>query len=229
MFDFEQSRRLPSNLNIIFTVKKQALLKLDSLSYWCTKCHFFDKIIFKSLFLLPILILANNYNLKFSGKNMLKVVFVVMMLMTAIQASAEELFVVINGKSIHNGNTKYNEDNWGLGFEYDMKPDKQWIPFVAGSTFKDSNDQTSNYLGGGYKYRIPLENEKEGWRIDLSLIAFLMTRKDYRDNQPFVGALPFVAIGTSKVMLNVTYIPKVTPKSAGLFYFQLKFKLMEFE
>ena len=159
---------------------------------------------------------------------MFKVMFIVLISASTFNINAEELFVVLNGKAIHSGSGNYNEDNWGIGFEYDMKTEDKWIPFVAGSTFKDSNDQTSNYLGGGYKYRIPLEKNKEGWRVDFSLIAFLMTRKDYNNNEPFVGALPFIAIGTSKVMLNVTYIPKVTPKTVSLFYFQLKLKLMEF-
>lgn len=142
---------------------------------------------------------------------------------------AEELYLVVNGKALHQGSGNYNEENWGLGFEYDFKPDKKWIPFVSGSSFKDSNDQVSNYLGGGYKYRIPLDDTKDGWRVDFAVIAFLMTRKDYNNNSPFFGALPFVAIGTSRVMLNVTYIPQVTPKTVSLFYFQLKFKLVEFD
>jgi len=159
---------------------------------------------------------------------MFKVMFIIFFGAITFNASAEELFVVLNGKAIHSGSGNYNEDNWGVGFEYDIKAEDKWIPFVAGSTFKDSNDQTSNYLGGGYKYRVPLEKDKDGWRVDFSFIAFLMTRKDYNNNEPFLGALPFIAIGTSKVMLNVTYIPKVTPKTVSLFYFQLKFKLMEF-
>lgn len=160
---------------------------------------------------------------------MFKFVLIVLISCVSFQVNADELYAVINGKAIHTGSGNYNEDNWGLGFEYDFKPEAKWVPFAAGSSFKDSNDQVSNYLGGGYKYRIPLEKDKKGWRVDFSLIAFFMTRKDYKDNQPFIGALPFVAIGTSSVMLNMTYIPKVTPKTTGLFYFQLKFKLMDFE
>lgn len=160
---------------------------------------------------------------------MFKVLFIVVMSLSSFQVAAEELFAVINGKAIHEGSGNYNENNWGLGFEYDLKQEDKWIPFVAGSSFKDSNSNMSNYLGGGYKYRIPFDNKKDGWRVDLSLIAFLMTRKDYNNNDPFIGALPFVAIGTGKVMLNMTYIPKVTPKTVGLFYFQLKFRVMEFD
>ena len=161
---------------------------------------------------------------------MKKIWLVVVFLWSTFAVNAEELYLILNGKAIHNSSpVKYNEKNWGLGFEYDFKPQSRWIPFVAGSSFKDSNNQTSNYLGGGFKYRIPLENSKDGWRVDLSFIGFFMTRRDFNNNQPFFGALPFVSIGTNRVMLNATYIPRVTPKSVGLFYFQLKFKLMEFD
>jgi len=161
---------------------------------------------------------------------MLKICLVFVLFVNTFNVFSDELSLVINGKSIHDSNTNnYNEDNWGLGFEYDFKPDDKWIPFVAGSSFKDSNDQTSNYLGGGYKYRFPLDNDKQGWRFDLGIIGFMMTRHDYKNNSAFFGAIPFVSIGTGSVMVNVTYIPKVTPKTVGLFYFQLKFKLAEFD
>lgn len=161
---------------------------------------------------------------------MLKVWLVVVSMAFSFSLSADELYLVLNGKAIHDSNVEnYNEKNWGLGFEYDFKPQSRWIPFVAGSSFKDSNRQISNYLGAGYKYRIPLDNTKDGWRVDLSFVAFFMTRRDFKNNKPFIGGLPFVAIGTSRAMLNIAYIPKVTPKSVGLFYFQLKFKIMEFD
>jgi len=160
---------------------------------------------------------------------MLKVCVLVILSLISFNVAADEVYVVLNGKAIHQGGGNYNEDNWGFGFEYDFKQDGKWVPFAAGSTFKDSNNQVSNYLGGGYKYRIPLDNTKDGRRVDFAAIAFFMTRRDYKDNAPFFGVLPFVAIGTSRVMLNVTYIPQVTPKTVSLFYFQLKFKLAEFD
>lgn len=159
---------------------------------------------------------------------MLKSLFIIAVFMLMSSAHADELYLVLNGKAIHSGNTNYNEKNWGLGFEYDFKPRGTWVPFVAASSFKDSNNQTSNYAGGGYKYRIPLDSDPQGWRMDVGAIAFLMTRKDVRNNKPFIGALPFVSIGTARVMLNATYIPKVSPKTVSLFYFQLKFKIFEF-
>jgi len=153
----------------------------------------------------------------------------IVMSLSVTAVTADELFIVLNGKAIHQGGEGYNENNWGLGFEYDFKPEGEWIPFVAASSFKDSNKQTSTYAGGGYKYRIPLDNDKDGWLVELAVIAFLMKRKDYKNNEPFFGALPFVAIGKGKLMLNVTYIPQVTPKTVSLFYFQLKYNVWTFD
>lgn len=141
---------------------------------------------------------------------------------------ADELHLVLNGKAIHLDGGDYNEKNWGLGFEYDFAPRGKWIPFIAGSSFKDSNKQTSRYLGGGFKYRYRLDADPDGWFVDGGLIGFLMTRKDYKDNDPFLGALPFVTIGNAWVALNATYIPEVSPKHKQLLYFQLKFRIAQF-
>ena len=60
------------------------------------------------------------------------------------------------------------------------------------------------------------------------LIAFLMTRKDYNDEDPFPGVLPFISLSKSWYALNVTYIPKVSPKHKALFYFQVMLRVAEF-
>ena len=142
---------------------------------------------------------------------------------------AEELHLIINGKSYHFDRTKnYNENNWGVGFEYDFNPQGKWIPLITGSRFKDSNDQNSNYLGGGTKYRYEFGSAQSNWHVDLGVVAFLMTRKDYNNNDPFLGALPFVSVGNDFVAVNATYIPSISPKHQSLLYFQLGIKLLEF-
>ena len=118
------------------------------------------------------------------------------------QIFAESLNLVINGKAFHQGNGDYNEDNWGLGFEYNFKEDEKWINFVNGGFFKDSTSNTSKYFGGGTKRRFLLTDDKNGWHIDAGVTAFLMTRKDVNNEQPFFGGLPFMSIGTSKFAIN---------------------------
>lgn len=142
--------------------------------------------------------------------------------------TAEELHVVLNGKAIHLDDNNYNEENWGLGVNYDFNPRKNWVSFLNASYFKDSNYNTSKYAGGGMKRRYMLEKDPDGWHVDAGLIAFLMTREDYKNNDPFFGALPFVAIGSGWFTLNVTYIPEVSPKHKDLLFFQAMVRVAEF-
>lgn len=143
------------------------------------------------------------------------------------QLLADSLHIIINGKAVHENKKNFNEENWGLGFEYDFEEKEKWINFITGSFFKDSLSNTSKYIGGGSKRRFMLEDDKDGWHIDAGLVAFVMTRKDYKNNQPFFGVLPFVSVGTSRFAINATYIPAVTPKFESLLFFQVSFKLSE--
>ncbi|MBI3561374.1 MAG: hypothetical protein HY080_06620 [Gammaproteobacteria bacterium] len=141
---------------------------------------------------------------------------------------ADELDLVLNGKALHLRDGKYNEKNWGLGFNYDFDEHHHWINFLHGSVFKDSNNQTSNYLGGGMKRRYHLDRDPNGWRVDGGFIAFLMTRQDFHNNNPFFGALPFVAVGKGWFTLNATYIPAISPKHTDLFFFQAMVRVAQF-
>ncbi len=142
---------------------------------------------------------------------------------------ADQLHGIINGKAYHFDRSRnFNESNWGVGFEYDFERSGNWIPLLTGSTFKDSNDQTSNYLGGGTKYRFMLGSGSSGLHLDAGIVAFLMTRKDYNNEDPFFGALPFISVGNEYVAINATYIPSVSPKFASLMFFQLMIKVAEF-
>lgn len=140
-----------------------------------------------------------------------------------------ELHGVINGKAYHFDRSQdWNENNYGLGFEYDFDARGDWIPLITGSSFKDSFKQTSLYLGGGVKRRFLLTKDASGFHADVGIVGFLMTRKSHNDNKPFPGVLPFVSLGNEYVALNITFIPKVSPKFANLLYFQFMFRIMEF-
>jgi hypothetical protein len=110
--------------------------------------------------------------------------------------------------------------------QYDFNmTDSKWIPFVSASGFKDSNKNPSYYAGGGTLRRFAFGEEKNSLHLDAGVVAFLMTRKGYMDGNPFPGILPVVVIGTDRVALNITYIPKVDPKMVPIFFFQLKIGL----
>jgi len=157
-----------------------------------------------------------------------KLIWLVMLLYTS-EAMADQVHVVINGKAYHfDRDRDWNENNYGLGFEYDFTPQGDWIPLVTGSSFKDSNKQTSRYLGGGAKRRFLFGKDPQGFHLDVGLVVFAMTRKDFKNDDPFIGVLPFISLGNEIVAINATYIPKTDPKLASLLYFQLMFKLAEF-
>lgn len=158
---------------------------------------------------------------------MFKLLIMVFIFFFSQQIFADSVNLIINGKAFHENKKNYNENNWGLGFEYNFKENKKWINFVNGGSFKDSNSNTSKYLGGGTKRRFLLTDDQDGWHIDAGLTAFLMTRKDFKNNQPFFGALPFISVGTSKFAINATYIPAISPKFVGLLFLQASFTISE--
>lgn len=151
---------------------------------------------------------------------MLKLFFFLIGFFLSQQIVADSFNLIINGKAIHENKRNYNEENWGLGFEYNFSENNKWIYFVNGGFLKDSLSNTSKYLGGGSKRRFLLGADKDGWHIDAGISAFIMTRKDYNNERPFFGALPFVSIGTSQFAINATYIPAVSPKMEPLWFFQ---------
>lgn len=141
-------------------------------------------------------------------------------------AHAGDLSLLLNGKAIHLDEppgSDLNEANWGLGLQYEWsEKGRDWIPYVTASGFIDSVNNPSFYAGGGYLRRWQLNKT---WHADAGWIAFLMTRQDFNDGQPFPGILPVFSFGTDHIALNATYIPKVDPKMVSLLFFQLKIKL----
>lgn len=142
-------------------------------------------------------------------------------------ANADELSLLVNGKAIHfnSASKNFNEKNWGAGVQYDWKPiNEHWIPFATASGFKDSNGNPSYYAGGGIMRRYQFNN----MHIDVGAVGFAMTRKDFKNDKPFIGVLPAFSMGTKNVSVNMTYVPKVDPKAVPLVFFQLKIKLTNF-
>lgn len=143
-------------------------------------------------------------------------------------AVAGEMSLVVNGKAVHinvPAGTNLNEKNWGLGLQYDWDiVNKKWVPFAMVSGFSDSNKNPSYYAGGGALRRFQFD----GTHVDMGAIGFVMTRKDFRDDKPFLGVLPAFSVGTDRVSVNMTYIPKVHPKAVALWFFQLKINLSTF-
>jgi hypothetical protein len=144
---------------------------------------------------------------------------------------ADGMSIVLNGLSHHINppdNLDLNEENWGIGFQYDFVPVKEhWIPFVNASGFKDSLNNPSYYAGGGFMRRFSM-GSNNNLHLDAGLVAFIMTREDYKDNDPFPGILSMISVGNEKIAVNITYIPKVHQKIVPVWFLQLKVPLSNF-
>jgi hypothetical protein len=97
----------------------------------------------------------------------------------------------------------WNEENWGLGVEREFHSGGRWVGVALANGFRDSQDHPSYMAGGGLKRRFRLA--RDAWYVDVGLVGFVMTRQDVKHNEPFLGALPAVTIGSRRVAVNVTY------------------------
>jgi Antimicrobial peptide resistance and lipid A acylation protein PagP len=164
-------------------------------------------------------------------KTFLLLVVIAFALLTRV-VQADELHLIVNGKAIHlehQPGTHYNESNWGAGVQYDFEKSKSnWVPFLAASGFSDSNKNPSYYAGGGWLKRHEFSLAGVSMHTDLGFVVFAMWRQEFNGGKPFLGALPAFSIGSERVAVNVTYIPKVDPKMVPILFFQLKLKLSNF-
>lgn len=116
--------------------------------------------------------------------------------------------IVINGKAIHvDSSYDWNERNWGLGFEREFGPRAHWVKLALGSAFIDSESAMSYMGGGGLKRRFRLPKLGSGFYVDIGAVGFLMARKDVDAYRPFPGVLPTLTIGSTRVAVNIAYLP----------------------
>jgi hypothetical protein len=163
--------------------------------------------------------------------------FALILLFTSLPVStalAGDLSLVLNGKSYHvNSSYDWNEDNAGVGLEYQFATESRWKKSVMANGFRDSNDTMSYMAGVGLHRRLVQSERFAGFYFDAGLSAFLMTREDVDDNKPFPGVLPSVAFGNRYAGFNLTYLPKqavekmvnaefVDPTISGIVFMQFK-------
>lgn len=152
-------------------------------------------------------------------------------------ATAGELDLLVNGRSYHvNSDYDWNENNIGIGLEYEFDSASRWIWSVNGNAFMDSQNNMSYMAGGGLRRRLLQSDGDTGFYLDAGLVAFVMSRADFNDYLPFPGILPTLSLGTKSIGVNLSYVPKsivrdiaqakvVDPNIGGVFFLQMKFRL----
>ena len=157
---------------------------------------------------------------------MLKIVIALICIFSTTSTIADELNVIISGKAYHTGGSNLNEDNFGLGLQYNFDERRHWIPLINFATLKDSNDNTSHYVGGGIKRRFRLTPTPTNF--DIGAFALIMKRPGYNDDEPFFGALPFISMSNDWGGLNLTYVPEFEADMHAFWYLQFTLKLARF-
>ena len=132
-------------------------------------------------------------------------------LLTAYEASANDLWLDINVASYHAGSDGYcyqgecddfNEFNYGLGLSYELDDTFE----ATGGFFRNSYDKHSHYLGVKAKY----DFARGDWALTPGLTVGLVTGYDDTEVeastlQPM--ALPSVTVSYKRVRGTVGYIP----------------------
>ena len=164
-------------------------------------------------------------------------VFALVIVLTSSSAMAGGINAVLNGKSYHlDSSYDWNENNTGLGVEYQFKQKSAWRKVLMANGFRDSTDNMSYMAGAGLQGRIYETHKLGGFYVYAGLSAFVMTRDDVNDNKPFPGILPSISIGNDKVGFNLTYMPKKAieettsshvqdPTLSGILFLQFKVSL----
>ena len=160
-----------------------------------------------------------------------------LIILSSSNASAGGINAVLNGKSYHfDSSYDWNENNAGLGIEYQFEQKSPWRKVVMANGFRDSTDNMSYMAGAGLQRRVFETHRLAGFYVYAGLNAFVMTRDDVNDSKPFPGILPSVSIGNDKVGFNLTYLPKaaierttsstvVDPTLSGILFLQFKVSL----
>lgn len=154
-------------------------------------------------------------------------------------AMAGNFNAVLNGRSIHIDATQdWNEDNVGLGVEYQFATESRWKKQVMVNGYRDSNEDMSYMAGAGLHRNLFATDRLNGFYVDAGINAFLMTRRDVNDNRPFPGAVPSLSIGNQHMGFNLTYLPVKAVENlldtqimddtvSGVFFLQFKVDLSQ--
>jgi hypothetical protein len=147
--------------------------------------------------------------------------------------------LVVNGRSYHLGSDyDWNENNIGLGIEYQLEQRSAWRRIAMANGFRDSADRMSYMAGFGLHRRLYETDKMAGFHVYAGLNAFVMTRQDMNGNRPFPGVLPSLSVGNRDFGINLTYLPRraieqatnatmADPEISGIFFLQFKVSMQQ--
>jgi hypothetical protein len=116
---------------------------------------------------------------------------------------SHKINILIYGLSYHpdKRNKQDNEQNWGLGVNYEFFEDTQGVGFVEAGVYRDSGSNLAKYGGAGYQFKLG-----KNWRIGAMLVG--VQSQSYHEGRFFIAPIPVVTYDFGIVKLNAIYIPR---------------------
>ena len=164
-------------------------------------------------------------------------IWALILTVAATPAVADRLHLVVNGKSLHvDSDYDWNENNYGIGVEYEFNGRSRWIKVAIANGFRDSSNNIFYMAGAGLHRRLFGTERFADLYVNAGINVFLMMRRNTDDNRPSPGLLPSLTLGNRYGGINLTYVPKqavhnftsantVDPNIDGIIYFQVKIRL----
>lgn len=142
-------------------------------------------------------------------------------------ASAGDLWLLVNGHAVHleERPNDVNEDNYGLGLQYDQEWRGDWLWFLFSSGFQSSQNEPAYDMGAGLRRRYPFYGMFRNLHLDLGAAAMVIAHDGYRDGGPVPALLPVASLGGSHFALNAAFVPPVDEQVTPLVFFQLMYSL----
>ena len=100
------------------------------------------------------------------------------LMLAATLAVAGKLHLVLNAKSFHvDSDYDWNENNVGVGIEYEFDSRLRWIKIAMANGFRDSQNDISYMAGAGLHRRVFATERLAEIYMHIGINVFLMTRK----------------------------------------------------
>ena len=137
-------------------------------------------------------------------------------------ASANEWSLQINTISRHAqnqcGSVRCNENNYGLGVQFDRAKGQNAEHSITAGTFINSLHDRSYYTGGVSKYKWG----SLGLGVFYGAIYYPSERTDL-----WPALLPLISLDSQHVGLNLIYLPSIDPKIVAAWFLQLRVPLSQ--
>ena len=121
--------------------------------------------------------------------------------------------------------TKFNEMNYGIGYQYTFREEENHFFSLGGNFIKDSYNNPMPFLTGAYNYSL-LNNNYGELTVNATAIVGLRYTEDRGSSYGIFGVVPGMTYKYDKFSINYNFSPTVDAsasngRTTGFHYFSL--------